>query len=188
MGTVARKSFTLIELIVAVGIIGLILPAVFNIFFTMIRQQLVLVSYQEMKQQGDSAQRNIKNILQNSAAYITDSAYTVTNVCTLPLTPTPTYSPNLYIGDRDGRFIHLYQKTVSSVDIIASDSADTNKTFTKAYNLTSEAVTISNVGFSCYRINEFTPPIVSAMFTVQKSTAFKDISFPYLFNVRLRNY
>lgn len=186
MGKVSHKSFTLIELIVAVGVVGLILPAVFNIFFIIIRQQLVLVAYQEMKLQGDSAQKNIKNILQNRTAYITDSAYTATDVCPPITTPTPTNSPNLYIKDTEGNSIHLYPKTIVTTittDTIASVAAEI-----KTYNLTSQDVTISNLAFSCYRINEFTPPIVSTNFIVHKSTIYSDISLQYTFNVRLRNY
>ena len=182
MGIIRRKSFTLIELIVAVSIIALILPAVFNIFFIMIRQQLVLISYQEIVQQGDSAERNIQNILQNRAAYITDSSYSATDICPLPLTPTPPYSPDLYINDRDHFPIHLHPNIVSGVPTIASDSAS------KTYFLTSSNVTISNFGFTCHRINEFTPATISIMYTASKSAAFKEVSLPYSFNVRLRNY
>lgn len=188
MGIIKHKSFTLIELIVAVGVVGFILPAVFGIFFVMIRQQLVLVAYQTMKYQGDSVQRNIKNILQNRAAYITDSTYnsdTTNTVCPLPLTPTPASSSDIYIKDRDKNSIKLYVTSVFGMNTIASNSAVINPT---PYYLTSKDVTIADVVFSCYRINEFTPAIVSTKFTVLKSTAFKDIALSYTFNVRLRNY
>jgi len=185
MGLITRKSFTLMEMIVAVGVVGLILPAVFGIFFIIMRQQLVLISYQEMKQQGDSAQRNIKNILQNRAAYLTDVGGTAID-CPLPLNPIPTIA-SLYIKDREGVSIHLYLTPYPtppsvSANTIASDSAS------KTYYLTTHNVTISDLGFSCHRINEFTPAIVSTTFTVLKSTIFSDISLPYSFNVRLRNY
>jgi len=185
MGTINKKSFTLIELIVAVGVIGLILPTVFNIFFTMIRQQLVLVSYQEIKHQGDSIQTNIKNILQNRAGYISNSDYSAIDVCPLPLTPTPTFSPQLFIKDREGNKIHIYPTPLSlSSSGVASESA----TFNKIYYLSSKDVSVINLGFSCYKINEFSPVVVSTSFTVQKSTQFKDVTLPYSFKVRLRNY
>lgn len=185
---VTKKSFTLIELIVAVGVVGFILPSVFNIFFTMLRQQLVLVAYQEMKQQGDSIERNIKNILQNRAAYVTDSVYTATDICPLFTTPTPTFAPQLYLNDRDGYGIKFYQKTVTAVDTIASDSADTSKVLKKSYNLTSKDVTISDIGFSCYKTSEFTTPFVSTTFVVHKSTVFSEMTLPYSFKLKLRNY
>ena len=185
MGTINKKSFTLIELIIAVGVIGLILPTVFSIFFTMIRQQLVLIAYQEIKRQGDSVQTNIKNTLQNRAAYISSSDYSTTDECPLPLTPTPTYSPNLYIMDREGNKIHIYLTPLSlTSNGVASESA----TFSKVYNLSSKDVSIVNLGFSCYKINEFSPVVVSTTYTVQKSTQFSDVSLPYTFKVRLRTY
>lgn len=185
MGKINR-SFTLIELIVAVGVTALILPAVFAIFFAIIRQQLVLIAYQTIKQEGDSVQRNIKNILQQRAVYMTDSTYsslTSEEVCPFLTTPTPTFAPDLYIVDREGQRIHLFPTpTSTSVTHVASASA------AKTYLLSSDQVSVSNMGFSCYRLNEFTPPIITTSYTVQKSTYFKEISLPYRFSTRLRIY
>ncbi|MCX6732863.1 MAG: type II secretion system protein [Candidatus Roizmanbacteria bacterium] len=185
---IKHKSFTLIELIVAVGVVGFVLPSVFNIFFTMIRQQLILVSYQEMKQQGDSIERNIKNILQTRTAYLTDSLYATNNPCPLFTTPTPTFSPEMYIRDRNEYGIKLYQKTVSGVDTIASDSADRNNSFLKTYNLSSKDVLVSDFGYSCFKVNDYSLPFVTTTFTMHKSTVFTDMVLPYSFKLQLRNY
>lgn len=185
MGIRKLKSFTLIELIVSVGIVGLILPVVFNIFFTMVRQQLVLVSYQMMKQQGDSAQRNILNLLQNRAQYITDSGDTGVHICPIFPLPTPTFFPSLYIKDKNLNLITLRTETVpfgeTTIDTIASDSG-------KTYSLTSTDVSVSDFEFSCYKVNEFTTDVVSVRYTIGKSTTFREMSLPYSFSVRLRNY
>ena len=184
MGIKTHRSFTLIELIVAVGVIGIVLPAVYGIFFSIIRQQLVLIAYQEMKQQGDSAEINIKNILQNRTLIISNSDYSLTtsDMCPLLTSPTPTYSPDMYIMDKDQRKIHLSLNGTQ----IASIAADVDKT----YNLTSLAVTVPNsdVGFTCYRVNQFMPAIVATKFIVIKSTVFKDTNLPYSFNSRLGSY
>lgn len=181
-----KRSFTLIELIIAVGVTALILPAVFAIFFAIIRQQLVLIAYQTIKREGDSIQRNIKNMLQQRAVYRTDGTYsylTSEEVCPLITTPTPTFSPDLYMVDRDGQQIHVFPTpTSTSVTHVASASAS------KTYLLSSDQVSVTNMGFSCYRLNEFTPPIITTSFTVQKSTYFKEISLSYLFSTRLRAY
>ena len=195
MGIRLKKSFTLIELIVAVGIVGLVLPAVFSIFFSIIRQQLVLIAFQDMKRQGDSIQRNIKNILQNRVAYITDFSYTSTDECPIigQVTPTPTFTPILYIKDREGYSIKLYSvlnptPAVGGAITIASSSGDLANILTKTYYLSSSDVAVSDIGFSCYRINEFTPATVSTKFSVLKTTTYKDISLPYSFKIRLRAY
>jgi len=186
MGIRANKSFTLIEIIVAVGIVGLVLPSVFGIFFSIIRQQLVLIAYQDMKRQGDSIQRNIKNILQNRAAYITDNSYTSTDMCLIigQLTPTPLFASDIYMKDREGYSIHLRGDAIT----IASDSGDVTNNLTKTYNLSSSDMTIVDVGFSCYRISEFSPATVSTKYSVLKTTTYKDITLPYYFKTKLRQY
>jgi type II secretory pathway pseudopilin PulG len=190
-----HKSFTLIELIVAVGVVGLILPAVFSIFFTIIRQQLVLIAYQDMKQQGDSMQRNIINILQNRVAYISNSTYDASDICPIigGTTPIPTQSAHVYMKDREGNAIHLRYllnptPPTSTSYTIASDSGNVLNVIKKTYYLSSKDVTVSDVGFSCYHLNEFTPAIVETQYTVLKTTQFREISLPYKFNVTLRNY
>jgi len=190
MGIKSKKSFTLIELIVAVGIVGLVLPSVFNIFFTIIRQQLILVAYQEMKIQGDSVQRNIKNMLQNRIAYISTGDYSSVDNCPVvnETTPIPTYAPDLYMKDRNGISVHYFSlpnptPVASTSYTIASDSGGL-----KTYYLTSKDVSVSEVGFACYHNNDFTPAVVLTKFTVLKSTQFRNISLPYSFKVRLRDY
>lgn len=176
MGRIKRKSFTLIELAVAVGIVALVLPSIFNIFFIMIRQQIVLIAYQDMKKQGDSIARNIKYILQNRASQITDGTYS-TEVCPLITTPTPTPFSQLYVKDRDGNSITFYQ----SSDKVASDSG-------KLYLLNTSSASVSGLLFSCYKVNDFSPAYVSVRYTMSKSALFKAISLPYSFSVKLRGY
>ena len=182
MGITKLRAFTLIEIVVAVGVVGFILPAVFNIFFSMARQQLTLIALQEIKQQGDSAERNIKYLLQERAAYISDEGFVSTDICPIYPLPTPTKADVLYIKDRDGNTITLSQTTVNSKGTISSQSAEIT------HNLTSTDVSISNFAFTCKHINDFTPAIVSVSFVANKSATFKEVSLPYMFNVRLRNY
>ncbi len=177
-----HHSFTLIELIVSVSIIALILPTVFNIFFTMMRQQIVLNSYQDMKRQGDSVFDNVKNILQNRAVQITDNTYT-TNICPILTSPTPTLAPQMYVLDRDGNGIKLSQEQVSP-NRIASLSATTNKT----YYLTSKDVIVSDLGFTCYQSSGLGTSFVTVSYTVSKSALFRNISLPYTLRIKLQNF
>ena len=176
MGRMKHKSFTLIELAVAVGIVALVLPSIFNIFFIMIRQQIVLIAYQDMKKQGDSIARNIKYVLQNRASQITDATYS-SEVCPLITTPTPTSFPQLYIKDRDGNSITLYQ----SADRVASGSG-------KLYLLNTSSASVSGLLFSCYKVNDFSPAYVSVRYTMSKTALFKEISLPYSFSIKLKGY
>jgi len=181
MGRIKRKSFTLVELIVSIGIVALVLPSIFNIFFIMIRQQVILIAYQEMKKEGDSIASNIKYLLQNRASQITDNTYTI-DACNLITSPTPQLS-ELYLTDRDGKPIHIYQDATSA-DKIASLAAEPGK----KYFLNTTSVLISEMKFSCYKVNDFSPPYVSTSYIVTKSALFKDVSLPYSFSIKLRNY
>jgi len=183
MGIIKHKSFTLIELVVAVGVVGFILPTVFSIFFMIIRQQLVLVAYQDLKHQGDSVQRNIQNLLKNRATAVTLADHLTTGVCPLPLTPTPTYSPALSVAEKGGNFVDIAPLVLNEKSTtIASRSAVTE------YQLSSESVSVTNFGYTCYRINTFSPEIVSVQFTMKKTTTFNDVQLPYSFNARLSSY
>ena len=195
MGIKRHKSVTLIEIIVAVGVVGLILPTVFNITFMIIRQQLVFIAYQQIKQQGDSVEQNLKNLLQNRAAYISDSNYVSFDICPVinETTPTPASVSDLYVKDREGNAIHLYSRVnptppSGTAVSVASDSGDLLNVIKKTYYLSSSDVTISNLSFTCYHTNEFSPPLVFTRYDVFKSTAYKDISFSYEFNTQLRAY
>lgn len=168
-------------MIVAVGIVALVLPSIFNIFFIMIRQQIVLISYQDMIKQGASIEKNIKYILQNRAAQVMESTYT-TDACFLPTTPTPQFA-HIYIKDRDGKPIEIYQDALNA-DKIASLAAEPNK----KYFLNTSTVAISDLTFSCYKVNDFTPPYVSTSFNVTKSALFNEVTLLYRFSVKLRNY
>lgn len=176
MGKLNNRSFTLIELIVAVAVVALVLPSIFNIFFVMIRQQIVLSAYQDMEKQGNSIARNIKYVLQNRAAQIMDNTYTI-DICPLITTPTPTLFPRLYIKDKDENTISIYQSSNS----VASESG-------KLYFLNTSTASISGLVFTCFKVNDFTPPYVSISYIVSKSALFKNVSLPYNFSVKLRDY
>jgi len=188
MGMKYTKSFTLIELIVAVGVVGLILPSVFTIFFAIIRQQLVLAAYQDMIRQGNAVQRNIINILQYRTAYVTNRDGISSEVCPVVVgtTPTPTYSSDMYLKDKQGYSIHLYQYVpLGTSSTIASASGDFATPF-KTYYLSSPNVAIEGFQYNCYQISKFAPVIVEVKYTLKKSIALRDVTLPYEFKVRLR--
>jgi len=177
MGINKKKSFTLIEVVVSVSVIALILPSVFAIFFSIMRQQIILIAYKDMLIQGDNVQNTLRSMIKERAARVTDLTYT-TDVCPLLTLPTPTLSASLYLLDRDGNQIRLSQEIVSPMRI-ASSSA------TKTYYLTSSSVLVTNLGFTCYRSNSYTQPYVQVFYTLQKSAVYKDASLPYTFSARI---
>lgn len=182
MGIMKKNSFTLIELLVSVSIIALILPAVFAIFFTMMRQQVVLMAYRDMIRQGDSISNNMKNIIRTRALRVTDSTDpgSAIDICPLVTTPTPTGFPSLILLDTEDSPITFFQEGASP-NRIASSSAS------KTYYLSTDGVIVNNLKFTCYRIRDNTAPVVQVSYTVNKSALYRDIALPYTFTVRTRS-
>lgn len=177
-----NKSFTLIELLVSVSIIALILPALFAIFFTMMRQQVVLMAYRDMIRQGDNISNNMKNIIHTRALRVTDSTDpgTAIDICPVVTSPTPTGFPSLIMLDTEDNAIQFFQEGVSP-NRIASSSAS------KTYYLSTAGVLVNDLSFTCYRIRDNTAPVVQVSYTVNKSALYRDVALPYTFTVRTRS-
>lgn len=181
MGMMTKKSFTLVELLVSVSVIALILPALFAIFFTMMRQQVVLIAYRDMIRQGDSISNNMKNLIRTRALRITDTTdpLSAIDICPLVTSPTPTGFPSLVMLDVDDSPITFFQEGVSP-NRIASSSAS------KTYYLSTGSVIVDNLRFTCYLIRDNTAPVVQVSYTVRKSALYRDVELPYIFTVRTR--
>ena len=64
------KAFTIIEMLVVVGIVGLILPLFYGIVFTLLKQQVQILQLQRLKQAGDFATSQIQRTVRTSALEI----------------------------------------------------------------------------------------------------------------------
>ena len=177
--TKKRHGFTFFELIVAVAVVSLILPTVFTIIFIMIRQQLVLYGYREIKKQGDSVYSNIQQLITENGIMVTDSNYTYKEICPIYPTPSITMGSDLYLLDTQMNGI-----TITGNTQIASISASTNIT---TY-LTSNDVTISGLTFTCYKTNAYSPSVITVSYAVNKNVLQHTISLQYRFKAQLRPY
>lgn len=65
-----KKGFTLIEIIIVIGVLSILLPIFTNIFFNLSRLQVQLSILQELKEQGDFVQNQIMNTVRGSATSI----------------------------------------------------------------------------------------------------------------------
>lgn len=175
-----KRSFTLIEMIVVVGVIALLIPTVFAMTFALIRQQLTLYGYSELRRQGALVQQTIRNLVSQRAAEVTDATYIATDICPPLTTPTPTGAPRLYFQDKESQGFSLSQE-LSAPYRFASFSASTGKT----YFLTNSLITIDDLSFTCYRVNTGSPPFVYASYTTTKNILDKTISLPYRVRVQV---
>jgi len=180
-----KKSFTLIEMIVVVGVVSITMPIIFSIIFLILRQQIQLYGLQEAKKQGDSAMVIMKGIIRNHAKSIyenqTDADNGTNAICE---NQTLTSLSSSYFRDDDSIPFGFALKPIAlGNDYIASYSAiltpDTE------IPLTNQKVIVTDFEMRCRRENIFSPPLVSINFNI------KYAGFPnklnYRANVRLRN-
>ena len=183
------KSFTLIEMVVVVGVLGFALPVLFSIIFLIIQQQSRIYSLQELKRQGDGAFYTIQTTVKQYTSTITDpTAYpttlypTIVDVCPVYPTPSLTPAPFLFMYDKAGvAFSYTFLN-----DKIASNSP--GNSISNLY-LTNDKVVVSNLLFSCYHTNQYSPAIVTASFKVSEgNVATNPASMQYSTKFQLHTY
>ncbi len=183
---IQKKGFTLIEMLVVVGVVALILPAVFSIIFTILRQQAKIYALQEVKRQGDFVLNNMRTVLKNSAVTVhsgtppTDSNL----VCATASGPS---SGQIYFKDR---FNNYFSYAVDSAQLIASSSSIPST----STGLTNDKVKVEEGTFSikCERGAAFSPPIISISYVVEYDSASSrpedTASFTYQTKIQLKSY
>ncbi len=196
MGTI-KRSFTLIEIVIVVGVIGLVLPVLFGIVFTILKQQLKIYALMEVKRQGDFASNKIKYLVKQRAVNIIEpTSFAVDpenaiKICPVLPEATPTPFKQVYFSDRD---LKLFSFTIvtppppvpAGINIIASSSAS-NNIVNEAF--TNSKVTIENFAMTCYRTNVFSAPIFSYSFKVKKTGGVDEsVSLYYQSKIKLQKY
>lgn len=181
-----KQGFTLIELIVVIGIIVITLPVTFSLFFVNFQAQTKVYILQEVKRNGDYALNVIESLIKQRAyAIYTDQALTAEVCSTKSGTNTNTsYTGALYFKDKDGKYFNF----AISGNKIASYSAIINP---NPYNLTNQKVIVSGFTTSCNRTQTFSPPLVSISFKIDQAsgTRYEEVaSLSYQTKIKLRSY
>jgi len=79
-----KKSFTLIETIVVIAVIGLTLPVLFATILTLMRQQIKIYRLSQVKREGDYIINLMENTIRNRAVTVHSEQPTDNNlVCQL---------------------------------------------------------------------------------------------------------
>jgi len=180
------KAFTLIEVMVVIAAIGIVLPALFSIIFTILQQQIKIQRLSIVKREGDYVINLLENIIRNNAVKIYSDQTLNNEQCT---TENPSYGPqngqNFYFRDKFDRWFKFYQDSTN----LASNSAN----LSLPINLNSQQTKITSFSIECYRTALYSPAVVGITFTIEYNTASsrpeeKVTPLTYKTKIKLRNY
>lgn len=160
-----RRSFTLIEIIVVVGVIALVLPVLFSIVFSIFNVQIKVLRLSQVKREGDFTLSTIENVIRNNGQKIYSdscSGPVSTEVCnqgaaSFPASYSSATGSNFCFTDDADKVFYFYLNGTT----ISSASAN----LTSPDDLTTSNVTISNFAISCKRGAKYSPPFVTVSFT-----------------------
>ena len=182
-----KKCFTLIEMIVVIATIGLVLPALFSIIFSILQQQVKIQRLSIVKREGDY----VLNVMENTIRNYGESIHSATP---------PTESNKIcqssslenasYFKDKFGNWFRFYLNTTNS---ISSESSVLNNGSRGSVSLISSQTKITNFSIQCYRTSLYSPPVVNISFTIEYNTTSlrveeKVTPLTYQTKVKLRSY
>jgi competence protein ComGC len=181
-----KKCFTLIEMIVVIATIGLVLPAIFAIIFSILQQQLKIQRLSIVKKEGDYVLNVMENTIRNYAVKIYSESSLKTEMCTAE---NPTYRPSnssdFFFRDKSDRWFNFYQ----NYNNISSNSAN----LSSPVNLNSSQTRITNFSIQCYKTALYSTAVINISFTIEYNTTSsrteeKVPPLTYQTKVKLRNY
>lgn len=168
--TSKQFGFTFLEVIIVLGIIGILLPIVFSIIFTVSRQQNKIYRLAEVKQQGDYAMAFMKSYVGEHAEKIYNDSALTAEVCKTSAAP-----QNLHISQTGNNFYFLKENTLNDYFrlYVATDSSrlmlDDNG---EQFNLTTSNVKVINdqIELVCIKKNNVSNPFVIISFGLYYTT------------------
>lgn len=188
-----KKSFTLIETIVVIIIIGLVMPAIFAIIFGIVREQTKITRLSQVKREGDYILNTVSTLIKNNAISIhypnapTDANEKCKIVEEYPLIGTTI--DRLVFKDKSQYWFRI----LWSANKIASYSSGT----TSSIDLNSSGVLINNFLISCSRDSTYSPATVTLEFDICYKTSLgtcsgsnpeESATLHYQTKVKLRNF
>jgi len=184
---VKSYGFTLIETIVVVTIIGLVLPTIFAIVFTVLREQTKVYRLTTVKREGDYALNTISNLIRNDAFSIHSSlpAATANQVC--KTLETFSSSTGLYfLNDSNQWFGFEF-----------SDNKLSSSSATLSSYLNSNNTIVDNFSIGCQKTADYSSPVVNLSFDICFKTSSgncnstrpeETANLSYQTRIKLRNF
>ncbi|MBI5123747.1 type II secretion system protein [Candidatus Roizmanbacteria bacterium] len=153
-----KKSFTLIETIVVIAVIGLTLPVLFAIILTLMKQQVKIYRLSQIKRGGDYVINLMENIIRDNAVTIHTSTppSDVNIIC--KNVGTSAFGTSLYFLDKNKQWFG-YLATSNSV-------ASTSANLASPINLTPNKTIVSNFSIYCSRNSIYSPAAILLSFDI----------------------
>lgn len=191
-----KKSFTLIEMIVVIATIGLVLPALFAIVFSILQQQVKIQRLSIVKREGDYVLNIMENIIRNYGESI-HSAIPPTE--SNKICQSSSLENASYLKDKFGNWFRfcLSDQTgdcnASNKNYIASNSSILNAGNPGTTTLNSSQTKISNFNIQCYRTALYSPPVIDVSFIIEYNTTSsraeeKVTPLTYQTKIKLKSY
>lgn len=172
------KGFTLIEFLVVLSIIVFIVPSLFGLMFSLLRQQSRIIALQEVKRQGDLVYNHMKTTIKNSATgtYRNTLASPIA-ICTIASTSSS--GGAMYFLSATGVNSYFgYSMTGTGIEY--------EKTGFSPTPLTNSNVTISNLVLGCTRDSDYSPSLVNVSYTVTEPN--NNVSLDYKTLIKLKSH
>lgn len=188
-----KRSFTLIETIVVVAVIGITMPVLFVIIFALMRQQVKIYRLSQIKREGDYLINQMENTIKDNAMTIhsgtppTD-ANVVCNNAGVPYPLGGGTASTIYFLDKENNW---FGYTAGSNTVASMSSAHPSA------NLTSSKILVSNFSVSCIRNSIYSSAIILLNFDVCFDTGAGECtstrpeetsSIHYQTRIKLRNF
>jgi prepilin-type N-terminal cleavage/methylation domain-containing protein len=158
-----KKGFTLIEQLVAVGVLALVLIAGSNLFFSVIKSKRKVESLTSLKQTGEFSLKIMSNMLKNATEIVSACDEADTTAIEFK---NPDGNTTEFVCDIDGH------KISSNSAILVSDY-------------------VTDCSFNCDDAGAGKPPVVAISFTLEKGTESDILSYykqTFSTTVSLRKY
>ena len=158
MNSKIKSGFTFLELLVSIGVIGFVLPALFAVIFIIFQQESKLLRLTEVKRQGDTLLTSMENTIRNNTTniYSDPGLADINEICGISTTGLSGPYFQMYFKDKNSQMFGYTLSTGS----IASVSANPN------INLTSSKVLIDSFNISCSRQSRYSTPSITINFHI----------------------
>jgi len=188
MGKITIKNcfgFTFVEILVSITVLGIVLPILFSIIFTIFRQQTKIYRLNEVKKQGDYILVLSKNLVRNYASGIYSESNFTNQKCDGILNTnytSATSGKDFYFRDKNGSPFNIFLDSGQ----VATGSGGIN-----SIKITNNQVVVENFTLACENTSSAADSFVTIKFDIRYNTTSTrkedSASLSYQSSFKLRN-